>query len=101
MCGKNVSDCSCSASCKQSGNCCSDYETINCDLIKEKSFRISRELCQRNLNCDMCDDIERVGAHPKCNQCATGFYLSEGLCVEKCLHGTTSNFTCLQKKESR
>lgn len=95
--------CSCSASCKQRGNCCSDYETHNCDSIFIKASKVPKEICLKNSNCEMCDDLAKIEEVPKCNQCAQGFYLYEGKCVQSCPEGSigeSTNFTCLVRKES-
>jgi hypothetical protein len=107
MCGKMTQDCSCSPSCKFKGNCCTDYQSHNCDRIVEKSI-IAKESCSLNSNCDMCDDFEKVllphteekKKVPRCNQCIEGYYLYHGNCYKKCPQDTIEdfNFTCKEIK---
>ena len=101
--GKMLVNLSCSASCKQRGNCCSDYEAQNCDTIFDKASKVPKEMCNQNSNCNFCDDVAKVEQIPRCNQCNQGFYLFEGRCFQSCPVNTvaeTSNFTCLERKES-
>jgi hypothetical protein len=101
MCGKAIQDCSCSSSCKLKGDCCTDYDTIGCDLIVSKAAKVNKDDCNKNANCSMCDDTLKLGDDTiKCNQCQDGFYLLDGRCYQKCPEGTNAddvNFVCLKK----
>ena len=95
QCSKpNLIDCSCSDKCKNSGTCCFDYGTVNCDKMIDISKSIEDECKQTNPNCDLCD---RVDNKLKCNQCKQRLYLYKGDYYEICPQDTTednSNFLC-------
>lgn len=93
MCGKGmVMDCSCLASCKSSGNCCTDYNVEKCDYIIDKA-NISAQGCKEVEGCDLCDNISMVGAKLKCNQCSDNYYLYKGQCFRQCPADTDSDYT--------
>jgi len=102
MCGNLLNDCSCSSSCKQRGNCCSDYDTINCETIFDKASKAQN--CDQNQGCQFCDNLSQIiNGVPKCNQCTRGLYLHEGKCYNSCPNGyigETTNFTCAKKIET-
>lgn len=84
---------SCSPSCKSTGQCCSDYDSIDCSLLVEKSLHVNESLCRKSQNCQLCDDhIFVKEGIPQCNQCAGGTFLYEGQCLGVCPKGTTTNY---------
>jgi hypothetical protein len=101
MCGKMVQDCSCSPSCKQRGSCCTDYETINCDMLVEKSNKTeSFKGCSQVKGCDLCMNFtESNTTSIKCHQCSDIYFLHDGKCEEKCPDGyVADNINKLCKK---
>jgi hypothetical protein len=98
QCGKvSIEDCSCSRNCKNSGTCCYDYTTVNCDGIYDKGKSVEEECKQINPNCDLCDRTEKVNSRLKCNLCRDKFYLYKGDCLEVCPDDTKSddiNYVC-------
>jgi hypothetical protein len=58
MCGKLVQDCSCTSNCKLKGNCCTDYEVVNCDAIMENSKNVDKDSC-KSSGCEICDLIKK------------------------------------------
>jgi proprotein convertase subtilisin/kexin type 5 len=100
MCGKMVQDCSCAPSCKSRGNCCTDYEAVNCDGLVPKAEKVKDE-CTKNKGCDYCDDsLKHDDNIAKCNQCKDNFYLLDGRCYEICPEGTITdniNYLCNKK----
>lgn len=98
MCGKMVQDCSCSPSCKSRGNCCTDYDVVNCDGIMEKSSKVTAETCSKTDNCEFCDNNLTLGdGNQKCNQCKESYYLLDGRCYSSCPEGTSAdviNYVC-------
>jgi len=93
-CGKKQIDCECSTECKLKGNCCTDYDTVNCPAIIEKASKVHERACGKNINCQYCDDsifLPDDYSVRKCNQCNDGFYLLEGRCLENCPENTISN----------
>jgi hypothetical protein len=78
-CGINsVNDCSCSLNCKENGICCSDFTTIACEKIIDKS-RVFKDCESSSPNCQFCENT--LG---KCNQCKIGFFLHDSKCYSKC-----------------
>jgi hypothetical protein len=55
MCGKMVQDCSCAPSCKSKGNCCTNYDVVNCDFIVEKSSKVDQKKC-KDAGCELCEE---------------------------------------------
>jgi hypothetical protein len=75
MCGKQLPDCSCLASCSQIGNCCSDYR--ECELLLRNPEK-SQSCVAKKLNCEMCSNEN------DCVQCKPGLYLKNGDCTQQC-----------------
>lgn len=99
-CGKNMSDCSCDKSCKVKGNCCTDYDTVNCEKLIQKNNNVNEKDCDKNSNCMFCDDTAKQDDVPTCNQCNEKFYLHEGKCLSSCPESTVadlSNLICKKK----
>jgi hypothetical protein len=92
-CGKTMSDCSCEATCKVKGNCCTDYDTVNCEGVIQKNNNVKEKDCENNHNCLYCDDnLKHSDDVPKCNQCQDKFYLHEGRCYPSCPESTVPDF---------
>ena len=99
-CGKTMSDCSCQASCKNNGNCCTDYDLVSCEGIIAKNGNVNEKDCKANSNCLYCDDKQKLEDIPRCNQCKDKFYLHEGSCYEYCPESTITdsvNMICKKK----
>lgn len=94
QCGKaKLTDCSCKSSCKNSGTCCFDYSTVNCENIMDMGKSLEQECRNINPKCDLCER-ENV---KKCNQCKQNMYLYNGKCYEACPQDTSadnSNWIC-------
>ena len=90
LCGKVSSDCSCSDSCINEGNCCADYHI--CESLRKINNKRNHECFQGNPNCDLCENFNRKGDPTdkakiipyKCGMCREGFFLRYGICVPKC-----------------
>ena len=87
MCGRiltatsNLMDCSCDAACILRGDCCNDYNTVNCPLLIDKSKSVIQQ-CQSVSLCELCDPSEKNGASPMCMQCQYGAFLYQGACYK-------------------
>jgi len=92
-CGYQMSDCSCDPSCKQSGNCCSDYENSKCDRIVA-----SQNCTNTTKGCEFCE--EGVSGQ-FCTQCAPGYYFFNRTCSSGCPQGYVSddNYACVVQKQ--
>lgn len=85
--GRILTDCSCAPSCKQSGNCCHDFEENKLYKVIEGSNLSDRlhKKCKKNENCEYCDSeyfIENEILY--CNQCNVGYNFFEGKCFREC-----------------
>lgn len=87
MCGKMVQDCSCAPSCKSKGNCCTNYDEVNCDFIIEKSNKTDEQKCKK-AGCALCEEKENS---LKCSQCHDDKLLYNGTCVNTCPEGFSTN----------
>ena len=99
MCGKALKDCSCADSCKQNGNCCTDYENSNCDKILKTDSTKCANLT--NNTCQFCDESSYNNTNfTVCLQCNSNFFFNNGNCLQKCPdnHITLENNLC--KKNS-
>jgi hypothetical protein len=84
QCGMTKKDCSCQTSCKNSGDCCTDYINIDCDNLYKNSEAYN-EYCNTNfINCELCgkDDNGLI----TCRKCKNGFYLNteNNQCIDNC-----------------
>jgi hypothetical protein len=77
MCGKIVKDCSCEETCKQNGNCCTDYDNMKCEYI----FDMALEVKDKVENCEYAENIENG---VKCNQCDIESYFYKNKCLDRC-----------------
>jgi hypothetical protein len=87
MCGKMVQDCSCAPSCKSRGNCCTNYDVVNCDFIIEKSSKTDEQKC-KDAGCALCEEKDNS---LKCSQCPDDKFLFNGTCVDTCPEGFSAN----------
>lgn len=101
-CGSKSSDCSCSAECKKTGDCCSDYNLHDCDKILDGA-KIVQEQCQKS--CMLCNyKLENLETNkPICVQCPPGKLFYKGKCYSQCPEDTFQsdiNDTCHEIKSN-
>lgn len=90
LCGKTSTDCSCTKTCINEGNCCADYNY--CENLYKINLNKNHDCYQGNPNCDLCENFVRKNDPSdiskiipfKCGKCREGFYLKYGECKEKC-----------------
>ena len=90
MCGKISIDCSCTKTCMNQGDCCSDYN--DCEELHKFNFNKNHECYEGNPNCELCENLSRrvdptdsTKIIPfKCGNCREGFFLKYGECLQKC-----------------
>jgi proprotein convertase subtilisin/kexin type 5 len=120
MCGKLVQDCSCTSYCKLKGNCCTDYEVVNCDIIMENTKNLDQASC-KSSGCETCELIKKTNSTINntydsqtlnnsssngfnnsrsnssmnsqiiCTQCPEDKFLHKGKCLASCPQGFYSN----------
>jgi hypothetical protein len=91
---------SCSPSCKQRGNCCSDYEVSGCDNYFILAARKKTETCEKNQFCEVCSKKILSDGTAQCQQCQQGYFLYGGKCHLACPEGTepeATNNICKKK----
>jgi hypothetical protein len=104
MCGNNVEDCSCSITCKTNGDCCTDYDTHDCQNIFNNAAAVDPAKCASNQGCQFCDAKKTVTIKgesvPYCNLCKDVLLFLDGTCVNSCPADRVlkaSNNICLPK----
>ena len=100
---------SCSPSCKSKGDCCSDYDSVGCDLINMNTnlttSTVESNTCTDNVGCVSCDSKLTIQNSfkqqiPLCNLCSNSLYYFNGTCIETCPENTISintNKICIEK----
>ena len=101
LCGRASVDCSCSSGCKARGDCCTDFDVVNCDALVENSLKVKPNECSKHEGCELCDNKSTIGDKPSCNQCKAEFFLYEGNCHKNCPEGSLVdlNNTCRKKSD--